>query len=218
MSTTKSLHSTNSESHLWDSSNIQVFWGEIAPCDHLVQFYDNDIIFLNTLEGFVGDGFIKGESVIVIATPDHMRNLNSRLINQGFDISGLNSIDQYITMDASDVTSEFMVNNWPDENLFSSFVSSLMDRAQKGNRKVRVFGEIVSVLWHQGHTGATVQLETLWHRLQHQNRFCLYCAYPKSGFTQDANAAMEIICSTHSKIIDGDSRPSTEIYYVNVPV
>ena len=119
-------------------------------------------------------------------------------------------------MDASAAAAAFMISDWPDETLFESFVSALLARAQTGNRKVRVFGEIVSVLWHQGHTGATVQLETLWHRFQHQNRFCLYCAYPKSGFTQDSNASIEKICNSHSKVIDGDARPSTEVYYINV--
>jgi hypothetical protein len=208
--------SVSENSIFWDNSNIQVFWGEIAPCDHLVQIYENDIIFLNTLEGFVGDGFLKNESVIVIATPEHIHNLNLRLINQGFDIDALKATDQYILMDASDAAAEFMLGDWPDDKLFTSFVSSLFARAQSGNRKVRVFGEIVSVLWHQGHTGATVQLENLWHRLQHENRFCLYCAYPKSGFTQDSNASLEKICNAHSKVIDGETRPSTEVYYINV--
>src|SRR5688572_3341161 len=157
----------NLKSTYWDQSNIQDFWGEIAPCDHLVQVYENEKVFLNTLEGLAGDGFLKGESVIVIATAEHIQSLNIRLIQQGFDIDKLRVDDQYIELDAREAARQFMVNNWPDETMFHNFVSSLLTRAQKNNRKVRVFGEIVAILWEEGHNGATVQLENLWHGLQH---------------------------------------------------
>ena len=39
----------------------EVFWGEISPCEHLVQFYEEDGVFLDTLEGFVGGGLRAGE-------------------------------------------------------------------------------------------------------------------------------------------------------------
>jgi hypothetical protein len=197
----------------WEKSNIQIFWGEIAPCDHLVQIYENDAVFMNTLEGFTGDGFIKGESVIVIATQKHLDFLKQRLNSQGFNIDDLISTDQYIPVNAEECIEHFMVNNWPDEELFNQFASSLIKRGQKNDRKVRAFGEMVAVLWAKGHSGATVKLENLWHKLHHTNPFSLYCAYPKSGFTQDARASIAKICKTHSMVIDGNARPSTEIYY-----
>lgn len=73
---------------------------------------------------------------------------------------------------------------------------------------------MVAVLWEQGHNGATVQLENLWHKLHAIDNFSLYCAYPKSGFTRSSKASLEEICKVHSKIIDGQNRPSTEIYYI----
>ena len=197
----------------WEKSDRQVFWGEIAPCDHLVQIYENDAVFLQTLEGFASDGFLKGESVIIIATAQHLVLLNDRLKAQGFDLEALMGTGQYITEDAEDCLPNFMVDDWPDEQLFTSYVSALLNRAQKHNRKVRAFGEIVAVLWTQGHCGATVKLEDLWHRFQQKNLFCLYCAYPKSGFTQDAKTSINNICQSHSKIIDGRSRRSSQIFY-----
>jgi len=197
----------------WEKSNIQVFWGEIAPCDHIVQIYENDKVFLNTLEGFAGVGFMKDESVVLIATADHLADIEKRLLAQGIDIPALIASDQYIPLDVEDCLSTFMVDQWPDEVLFTNFVTAVMARAQKNGRKVRAFGEMVAVLWAQGYNGATVKLEHLWHHIQQKNRFCLYCAYPKSGFTQDANSSINNICRAHSIVIDGNARPSTEIYY-----
>ena len=38
------------------ASGIEVFWGEIPPCDHLIQIYNDDAVFLDTLEGFAAGG------------------------------------------------------------------------------------------------------------------------------------------------------------------
>ncbi len=200
----------------WKNSNIQVFWGEIAPNDHSVQVYESDKYFFDTLEGFVGSGFISGDSVVIIATPSHIELLNERLCNQGFDLEAMKSTDQYITLDANEVLSKFLVNNWPDEKLFNDVITQIISRAKKNDRKVRAFGEMVALLWEQGHNGATVCLENLWHELHRKESFTIYCAYPKSGFTQEVNHSIDTICNTHSKVIDGQTRPSTEIYYRNV--
>jgi MEDS: MEthanogen/methylotroph, DcmR Sensory domain len=200
----------------WKNSNIQVFWGEIAPNQHSVQVYENDKSFFDTLEGFVGCGFLSGDSVIIIATPSHIELLNERLRKQGFDLETMSATDQYITLDANEVLSKFMVNDWPDEKLFNDEVTQIISRAKKNDRKVRAFGEMVALLWEQGLNGATVYLENLWHELHRKKSFTIYCAYPKSGFTQDVNHSIDTICKTHSKVIDGQERPSTEIYYRNV--
>ena len=196
----------------WENSNIQVFWGEIAPCDHLIQIYENDKIFLDTLEGFAGAGFLAGDSVVIIATAPHLENLNARLRKQGFNLESLKKKYQYIPLEASETLSKFMVNDWPDEKLLKNLVADILKDATKDNRKVRAFGEMVAVLWEKGLNGATVQLEHLWCDL-HKGDFTLYCAYPKSGFTQSAVDSIDTICKAHTKIIDGYPRPATEIYY-----
>jgi hypothetical protein len=38
------------------SGVIEAFWGEIAPSEHLVQIYESDSAFTDTLEGFVAGG------------------------------------------------------------------------------------------------------------------------------------------------------------------
>ena len=199
----------------WKNANIQVFWGEIAPCQHSVQIYESDKAFFDTLEGFVGSGLVSGDSVVAIALPAHINILNERLQHQGFDITKLKASDQYITIDANELLSKFLVNDWPDEELFNTYISEIITRAKKNNRNVRAFGEMVAVLWGKGHTGATVRLENLWHNLHLQETFTIFCAYPKSGFTQNVNESIDTICDTHSKIIDGEEKPSTEIYYSN---
>jgi hypothetical protein len=66
---------------------------------------------------------------------------------------------------------------------------------------VRAFGEMVALQWARGNSGATHRLEELWHHLCQKDGLSLFCAYPKSGFTQDADVSIKQICETHSKVI-----------------
>ena len=199
----------------WQRSNAKIFWGEIAPCDHVVQIYEDDNVFLDMLAGFAGSGINAGDCVVIIATTSHLIALEERLESLGVHVDSLIDNDRYIPLDAEKSLARFMVNDWPDEKRFNEFVTELLKRAHKYNRQVRAFGEMVALLWAQGHNGATVQLEHLWNQFCDKEAFCLFCAYPKSGFTQDINESIRHICGTHSKIISGTEKPMTELLYKN---
>lgn len=198
----------------WQKSNADVFWGEIAPCNHLIQIYENDEVVLDSIEGFVSNGLKIGDSVIIIATEMHLNALDARLRAVGFDIDALRLTNQFIPLDAEETLSKFMVNGWPDEILFMKVVNNVVLRAKgKNNRKVRAYGEMVAILWAKGHSGATVRLERLWNLLCKTEGFCLFCAYPKSGFTQDADKSIADICSAHTELIAGDVSSVLEVFY-----
>lgn len=186
----------------------EIFWGEIAPCDHILQIYENDEDFADTLQGFVSSGLSKGDSVIIIATTEHLRSLNLRLRAEGFDLFALTLHDQYVPLNAEETLSQFMVNGWPDENLFYHLVTNLLVRTRKKDRQVRAFGEMVAVLWSQGYSGATVHLEDLWSRFCESEAFSLFCAYPKIGFTENANESLMKICRCHTKMV---TQPDSEV-------
>ncbi len=183
------------------SPDTEIFWGEIYPCEHLVQIYQNDGVFLDSLEGFVAGGILAGDGVVVIATPLHLSSLNERLTKRGIDVAIASQRNQYLALDAEETLSRFIVNRWPDDILFRDFVASILQRAKGGGRRVRAFGEMVALLWAQGNNDATIRLEHLWHRLCQEQSFSLFCAYPRSGFTRDASASIKEICDTHSRVV-----------------
>src|SRR6187401_469222 len=88
--------------HEWKTDNLEVFWGEIAPCEHVVQIYDNDEIFLDTLAGFAGGGLKSGDIVIIIATEEHKQALNQRLFRDGVNVPTFINSGQYIVRDAEE--------------------------------------------------------------------------------------------------------------------
>lgn len=198
----------------WKQVKADIFWAEIAPCDHVLQIYENDGVFLDALTGFVGGGINADDCCIVIATNNHLRALETRLENYGIHIDGLLADNRYIPVNANETLSKFMVNGWPDEKLFNETVSDLIYKGRNhSKRKIRAFGEMVAILWAGGNNGATVRLEHLWNKFCEKETFCLFCAYPKSGFTEDITESMNHICSAHAKMIGGTEKQLTEIFY-----
>ena len=200
----------------WQHANPDVFWGEIAPCEHVIQVYENDTVFLDTLAGFVGGGIHAGECVIVIATQNHLQSLYFRLASYALSVQELIEDDRYIPLDAEKILDQFMVGGWPDEELFNITISAIVERGTCRKRRIRAFGEMVALLWGRGDSGATVQLEHLWNKYCEQNKLTLFCAYPKVGFTNDINNSMQTLCACHSKIINGSEKQLTEILYSEV--
>jgi hypothetical protein len=196
----------------WKKMEASIFWGEVAPNDHLIQLYESEDAFLDTLTGFVGTGINAGDSCIIAATPEHLTQLELRLEKVGIHTGHLISEDLYIPLHAAETLSSFMINNWPDESLFLASARALIKRARAKNRRVRAAGEMAPMLWGQGYKGAALQLEHLWNKVTGQEDLCLFCTYPRADFSKDIFEVSHM-CAAHTKIIEGTERQLKEVSY-----
>lgn len=179
-------------------------WGELAPCEHSVQIYGDEVSFMDALEGFASSGLRKGESVILIATAARLHELEKRLRANWIDVDRARWEDRYIALLTQETLATFMRDGMPDETLLYAGVKPLLARARGGaDRKVRAFGEMVAILWAEGKCAAAIELESLWSKLQATEQFPIFCAYPRSGFANSASASIQSVCALHSRIIPG---------------
>ncbi|MFL5763186.1 MAG: MEDS domain-containing protein [Bacteroidia bacterium] len=201
----------------WKTDESRNFWSTIASQDHIVQVYENDDVLMDSLEGFICAGLEADEGIVIIATKEHVEALGTRLSGKGIDLLKYFRKKQFILLDAVETLSQFMVVGWPDENKFNTAVDEILSKARGNkNRKVRAYGEMVALLWAQGYTGATIQLENIWNRYCAKEQLCLFCAYPKNGFTQDVDRSIDHICFCHNKVISGDRPSASEVHYREV--
>ncbi|HTA28672.1 MAG TPA: MEDS domain-containing protein [Bacteroidia bacterium] len=191
----------------------EIFWGELAPCEHLIQIYEDDDVFLSSLEAFVSAGLQTNEVAIVIATPSHLNALGESLLLKGIDVDAALEADLYIPIDASKALAKFMVYGSPDEILFKQFISGLVERAN--GRRIRAFGEMVALLWGQGFKTATIKLEEFWNSFCHDGALSLFCAYPNNGFSKDSKESIQDICKQHTTVVAGWNKEETGIRYRN---
>ena len=159
---------------------------------HAVQFYNDDVFLIDTVSAFITAGLKENGAMIVIATAQHREELRNTL--QAANNSSITYID------AVELLSTFMVDDWPNEARFTSTVGPLLQRAAlKG--PVRIFSEMAAVLWTEGKTRAAIRLEELGNELASQHAFSLLCAYPMSGFPdQKNNFSFLQVCRAHTHV------------------
>lgn len=169
--------------------------------EHLVHFYDRELILMNSLEAFVLRGLMEGEAVVIIALPSHRATLEARLVGHGLNLPKLEETDQLLLVDAQAALSSFLRDGMPNEALFEEHLGGLLARVRARHRTVRAFGEMVGILWMQGNESATIHLEELWHRHCEREGLMLYCAYADASFAAHPEAR-QCICASHSRVIE----------------
>ncbi|MGH9969669.1 MAG: ATP-binding protein [Pyrinomonadaceae bacterium] len=181
-------------------------WSEMSPAEHFVQFYEGDGFLLNSLSGFVGAAINSGDAALVVATKPHRDGLDELLLTNGLDIDAARSRRQYVSLDAADTLSKFMVNGSPEPGRFSEVIGGLIASATDGRSHVRAFGEMVALLWAEGNYTAAIRLEELWNNLKQTHSFSLFCAYPMNAFGGEKFAdPLSGVCSAHSRVIPAES-------------
>jgi len=187
-------------------STLPMDWGDLGTSDHVVLVYEAEVHLVDAVSRFVSIGLAAGEAAIVVATPPHREQLGARLCTQGVDLATACAQGQYIALDAAETLAQFMIDGWPDAQRFADVVGSVIAGARSRYPHMRVFGEMVALLWAAGHSDATLHLETLWHDLLKTYAFPLLCAYPLHGFVKGTHAQQfPTICAAHSHVIPAES-------------
>jgi DcmR-like sensory protein len=167
--------------------------------DHLVQFYCDDRSLAVALSTYVGAGLGKGESAVLIAMPDHADAVRSRLSADGFETADLERWGQLRVLDARDVLDELLVAGRPDWDQFQVLSRTLIADARQASRngRIRVYGEMVNLLWSRGQAEAALRLEALWADTIAASAVPLYCAYRMElGSVPPAS-----LCEAHTHVV-----------------
>lgn len=181
-------------------------WDSVKPNDHFVQFYETDACLMDAVSGFIGAGIQRGDGAVVVGTPEHRDDLDSRLRAAGVDVAGARAEGRLVELDAAETLGRFMVDGRPDYERFKAVIEPAIRRAGAGGRTVRAFGEMVAILWKDGHRGAAVELEEHWNTLGKAHAFCLFCAYPLQDCSlHEHTEHFGQVCRSHSRVIPGES-------------
>lgn len=96
----------------------------------------------------------------------------------GIELAEGRRCGRYIALDVSAALATFMVDGMPDAARFRTTIGQLVSRAAENEHNVRIYGEVVAVLWDEGNVTAAIALEDLWNDLSSRYPFSLFCAYP----------------------------------------
>lgn len=175
-----------------------------APAYHAVRFYESDRALSRIVAEFLRDGFEAGNPGIVVASPAQRGAVVRELSARSVDVAQLVRSDDLILLDANDTLSTFMANGKPEAVKFKETMCDVITRACRGraNCTVRIYGQMVDLLWQADKQNAAIRLEMLWNQLANTQAFSLLCGYAMGHFYKDANFAD--ICSHHTHVVSAD--------------
>ena len=175
---------------------------------HAVRFYQNAESLSRLVAEFVGEGLVKTEPAILIATPDHAALIMQELESRSFDLTRLEKNGDLFLLDAEKTLNKFMIDGMPDHARFERTMVPVIEKACRNRQDctIRAYGEMVDVLWKRDQTVAATRLEMLWNDLASTHQFSLLCGYSMGNFYKAT--AVEEICGHHSHVVSdaGESR------------
>jgi hypothetical protein len=177
-----------------------------ASRHHAVRFYENDKSLAQIVAEFLSEGLAASNPAIVVATPVQRAAILKEMVAKSWDVVALQRSSDLILLDAQDTLSTFLINGQPDAEAFGARMSDVIGRACRGraNCTVRIFGQMVDVLWKEGKQDAAIRLEMLWNELANTHAFSLLCGYAMGNFYKDAN--FDDICSHHTHVVSESNK------------
>jgi DNA-binding NarL/FixJ family response regulator len=172
---------------------------------HEAGLYSEDRRLLDDVTQFIGAALKAGNAAIVVATESHRNSLISKLQLHGVDIPTVIEQGRYISLDAADVLSTFMVNGMPDPvrflKLFGNLIATAAESAKSEQARVAVFGEGVHLLWAQGNAEAALQVEELSSEIVRTYDVDILCGYSVGSFQGGVDSPIfQQICAAHSAV------------------
>jgi anti-sigma regulatory factor (Ser/Thr protein kinase) len=171
--------------------------------NHAVHFYGTDDELADSVGRYLADGIRSGDGVVVVATAPHRLAFEARLAREGLDAGRERRAGRLLTMDASGLLGGFLADGRLDHDRFEATATALIGYAAAGGRPVRVYAEMVALLWDAGDIALAIQLEDLWNELGARLSFSLLCGYPASGLAGRGTAdPVRDVCQLHSAVAD----------------
>jgi hypothetical protein len=176
--------------------------------EHVVLFYRDQEELAGWVSEYLLPAIAADGVAIVLATPDHRRSFEERLTRAGADVAAARARGSYLALDASETIRRFMVADRPDPGSFWREITPLLQRAATVGRPIRIFGEMVSLLWDEGLVSAAIEVEAMWNELGGRYPFSLLCAYPAQLVccVHQLDAVTQV-CGAHAEVIGRPSLP-----------
>jgi len=114
-------------------------------------------------------------------------------------------------LNTTSLLSKIMGDDWPNQPEFMKVVGSRIQKAYQTVR-LRVYGQMVAVLWAGDKDPDAIRLEGPWNTLQTVPPFSLLHAHPHSAFTskEDPQSLFAVRHDTHVQCQKTGTSPATQ--------
>lgn len=170
---------------------------------HVVQFYDHDEELAENAGDYLAGAIAEGGAAVIVATPAHCAGFEARLAAGGVDVRASRRDGSLVCLDATQVARRLTLDGRVDLAAFGTHFRPAILAAGEAPGPVRIYGEVVALLWAAGHVNAALELEGLWNELGREIPFSLFCGYPRHlvDSSSEHRGAVAEVCRLHTAAV-----------------
>jgi len=131
--------------------------------DHTVQFYETDEFLCAAVSVFLMSALQNKEGVILVATSEHLQAIEERVLSLKIDVNNFKNSGQLTFLDAQETLDKFMVKHLPVPEKYFALMDEVVGKKLTQYPQLKVYGEMVNLLWSEGNFDGTIALEQLWN-------------------------------------------------------
>jgi MEDS: MEthanogen/methylotroph, DcmR Sensory domain len=174
----------------------------LSSGEHAVQFYGVDSELAGSVAQYLGAGLAAGDPVMIVATAPHRVAFEAGLTALGFDAGAAKAEGRLLALDAAETLSGLLTEDKLDPARFDARVGALLRKVATEGQTIRIYAEMVALLWDAGRVLDALELERLWCEMGARHPFSLVCGYPARLLTDHDNAdSVAEVCSLHSPLV-----------------
>ena len=169
---------------------------------HDVSFYDDRSTLESCIVKYAVEGLDADETVVLIISSSSLPVVREAISAHVGD-RGRRGV--LLLFDADATLASVTTRDGFDWPAVTALAGNVVADALAASRPVRLFGEMVAILWQRGEMQHAMDLERLWHELGHKHGFDVLCAYPTVATTLPGAASpINAMCALHDDTVSID--------------
>jgi hypothetical protein len=190
----------------------------VPPLCHAIGFFENQQQLCVDIAGFVEEGLRLNQPALVVTTDAHRDGIAGELRGLGVDVDAVSKAGDLMMLDAEETLLVLMNGGQlPDSSIYHQSVGSACERLLRGRPgPLRIFGDMVDVLWQREQYDAAIRIEILSNQLAATYPISVICGYSMGHFLKSASR-LETVTTLHGRLhrskatLDG-SEPQARAY------
>jgi len=177
---------------------------DLPSCHHL-RFHAGGPAHAEAILDHLAPALAPGHAAIAVVTHERLEELRRCATLRGIDLDNAMDESAFVHVDAGAWAERLAApDRLPTQAAFVSAIGRLLLETSITRPRLRIHGELVGLLWEQGHRSTAFWVERLWNQFARVQPFHLQCAYPAGAFhpVEDA-AALADLCALHPGPVHG---------------
>jgi EAL domain-containing protein (putative c-di-GMP-specific phosphodiesterase class I) len=170
---------------------------------HGVQLYESEPFLTRSASEFLSTGAARGEASILVCTPGHWESLEREMNQQGFDIHEATRCGRFLMCTVDEQLALFMREGKPDLELFRQWFSCILLRVRPAGSsyRIRLFTEMVAVLWQREQRDAALQIVSFSEQVGRTTEISVLSPYPTQLCeTPEQETHFLAMCAGHKEV------------------